>query len=155
MSKTEHVDPKLLLPPEYHDLEDVFKHKDEFKVPPYKGVNYTINLKPGMEPPYRKAFLMNLEQLAAVKKYINEELAKGTIEPSNSPYASLVLIVRKPNGGIRVCMDYRALNAITIKDRYLIPLIKETLDRLYKANWFTKLDVVAASNNMRIRQGDE
>jgi hypothetical protein len=66
-----------------------------------------------------------------------------------------VLIVRKPNGGLRVCMDYRALNAITVKDRYLIPLIKETLDRLCKAKIFTKLDIVAAFNNMRIRKGDE
>jgi hypothetical protein len=90
-----------------------------------------------------------------VKKYIDEELAKGTIEPSKSPCASPVLIVRKPNGGLRVCMDYRALNAITVKDRYPIPLIKETLDRLCKAQIFTRLDIVAAFNNMRIREGDE
>jgi hypothetical protein len=90
-----------------------------------------------------------------VTKYIDEELAKGTIKASNSPCASPVLIVRKPNGGLRVCMDYRALNAITVKDRYLIPLIKETLDRLCKAKIFTKLDIVAAFNNMRIRKGDE
>jgi hypothetical protein len=90
-----------------------------------------------------------------VKKYIDEELAKGTIEASNSPCASPVLIVRKPNGGLRVCMDYRALNAITVKDRYPIPLIKETLDRLCKAKIFTKLDIVAAFNNIRIREGDE
>jgi hypothetical protein len=90
-----------------------------------------------------------------VKKYIDEELAKGTIEASNSLYASPVLIVRKPNGSLRVCIDYRALNAITVKDRYPIPLIKETLDRLCKAKIFTKLDIVAAFNNMRIRKGDE
>jgi len=98
---------------------------------------------------------MNPQQLAAVKRYIDDELAKGTIEASNSPCASPVLIVRKPSGGLRVCMDYRALNAITVKDRYPIPLIKETLDRLCKAKIFTKLDVVAAFNNMRIREGDE
>jgi hypothetical protein len=155
MTQTEHVDPKVKLLPEYHDFDDVFKHKDEFKLPPHKGVDHPINLKPGTEPPYKKAFPMNPAQLAAVKKYIDEELVKGTIEPSNSPCASPVLIVRKPNGGLRVCMDYRALNAITVKDRYPIPLIKETLDRLCKAKIFTKLDIVAAFNNMRIREGDE
>ena len=155
MTQAEHVDPKVKLPEEYHDFTDVFKHKDEFKLPPHKGVDHPINLKPGTEPPYKKAFPINPAQLAAVKKYIDEELAKGTIEASNSPCASPVLIVRKPNGGLRVCMDYRALNAITVKDRYPIPLIKETLDRLCKAKIFTKLDIVAAFNNMRIREGDE
>ena len=156
MSKTKHVDPKLILLPEYHDLVNVFKHKDKFKLTEHRGsVDYPINLKPSIEPPYKKAFPMNPEQLAAVKKYIDKELAKGTIEPSSSPYASLVLIVRKPNSSIRIYIDYRALNAITVKDRYPIPLIKETLDRLCKANWFTKLDVVAAFNNMRIHAGDE
>jgi hypothetical protein len=63
---------------------------------------------------------MNPEQLKAVKKYINKELAKSTIEESKSSYASPVLIVRKPNGGLRICVDYRALNALTVKDRYPI-----------------------------------
>ena len=76
---------------------------------------------------------MNGDQLAAVKKYIDEELLKGTIEKSTSSFASPVLIVRKPSGGLRVCVDYRALNALTVKDRYLIPLIRETLDQLCQA----------------------
>jgi hypothetical protein len=66
-----------------------------------------------------------------------------------------VLLVRKPGGGIRVYVDYRALNALTIKDRYPIPLIKETLKRLLKSRYYTKLDIVTAFNNLRIRKGDE
>ena len=98
---------------------------------------------------------MNPAQLQAVKKYINKELLKGTIKKSNSPCAALVLIVRKPGGGLRVCMDYRALNALIIKDRYPIPLIKETLEHLAKAKFYTKLDIVAVFNNLRIKEGDE
>ena len=149
------TDPRTKLPVEYHDFLDVFKNKKDFVLQPHRSVDHAINLKPGTEPPYKKGFPMNPAQLAAVKKYIDEELLKGTIEKSNSPCASPVLIVRKPGGGLRVCMDYRALNAITIKDRYPIPLIKETLDRLAKARFYTKLDIVAAFNNLRIREGDE
>jgi len=65
------------------------------------------------------------------------------------------LIVHKPRGGLRVYIDYCALNALTIKDRYPIPLIKETLERLAKAKFYTKLDIVAAFNNLRIKEGDE
>jgi hypothetical protein len=153
-SKKTDLRDKLL--PEYHKFANVFKHKSEFTVPDYRlSIDYAINLRVGIEPPYKKGFPINLTQLRAVKKYINDELAKGTIEPSKSPYASLVLLVRKLGGGIRVYVDYRALNALTIKDRYPILLIKETLKRLLKSRYYTKLDIVTTFNNLRIREGDE
>jgi hypothetical protein len=156
MTDKNKTDPLTKLPPEYHDLVDVFKHKTEFKMPEHRpGVDHAINLQPGTQPPYKKGFAYNPEQLAAIKKYIDEETPKGTIRPSKSSCASPVLLVRKPNGGLRVCVDYRALNALTVKDRYPIPLIRETLDKLSKARYFTKLDIVAAFNNLRIREGDE
>ncbi|KAI0997911.1 hypothetical protein K3495_g10281 [Podosphaera aphanis] len=80
---------------------------------------------------------------------------KGHIVPSDSPATSPILIVKKPGGGLRVCVDYRDLNQITIKDRYPIPLIQETLSRLAKAKIVTKLDVIAAFNRIRIRSEDE
>jgi hypothetical protein len=156
MTNSEKTDPRDKLPPEHHEFADVFKHKSEFTVPDHRpSIDHAINLRVGIEPPYKKGFPMNPTQLRAVKKYIDDELAKGTIEPSKSPCASPVLLVRKPGGGIRVCVDYRALNALTIKDRYPIPLIKETLERLSKSRYYTKLDIVAAFNNLRIREGDE
>ena len=66
-----------------------------------------------------------------------------------------MLFVKKPGGGLRFCVDYRALNQITKKDRYPLPLIRETLNRLSKAKWFTKLDVVAAFHYICIAEGDE
>ena len=156
MSAAKGTDPSTRLPPWLQDMTDCFKNKKEFTLKKHQaGVDHAINLKPGMEAPYKKAYAMNPDQLAAVKKYIDEELEKGTIEASKSSCASPVLIVRKPGGGLRVCVDYRALNAITVKDRYPIPLIRETLDRLCRAKFFTKLDVVLAFNNLRIREGDE
>jgi hypothetical protein len=150
------TDPKLKLPPEYYEFADVFKHKSEFTLPDRKpGIDHAINLKPGSEPLYKRGFAMNPTQLAAVKKHVDEGMAMDIMEPSNSSCASPVLLVKKPGGGIRVCVDYRALNALTVKDRYPIPLIKETLERLSKAKFYTKLDIVAAFNNLRIRQGDE
>jgi hypothetical protein len=128
------TNPLTKLPPEYHDLVDVFKHKTDFTLLPHRPrVDYTINLQPGTQPPYKKGFAYNPKQLAAIKKYIDKELPKGTIRASKSSYTSPILLVRKPNSGLRFYVDYRGMNALTIKDRYLIPLIRETLDRLCKA----------------------
>ena len=74
---------------------------------------------------------------------------------SNSPAAAPILFVKKPGGGLRFCVDYRALNAITKKDRYPLPLINDTLERISKATWFTKLDVIAAFHKIRIKEGSE
>lgn len=82
-------------------------------------------------------------------------MRKGFICASTSSAASPVLFVKKPGGGLRFCVDYRKLNAITIKDRYPIPLIQETLNRLSQACWFSKFDVIAAFNKMRIQEGEE
>lgn len=86
---------------------------------------------------------------------MTELLDKGWIRPSSSAAASPVLFARKPNGGLRFCVDYRGLNAITVPDRYPLPLFKETLRQLSKAKWFTKLDVKSAFHRVRIREGDE
>ncbi|KAM0691543.1 hypothetical protein Q7P36_007742 [Cladosporium allicinum] len=156
MTNTVKTDPQLKLPLEYHEFADVFKHKSEFTVLPHRpSIDHAINLKPGAKPPYKRGFAMNPTQLAAVKKCVDEGTGNDTVVPSNSPCASLVLLVKKPSGGICVCVDYRALNALTVKDRYPIPLIKETLERLSKAKFYTKLDIVAAFNNLCIREGDE
>ena len=90
-----------------------------------------------------------------MKEYIDEMLGKGFIRPSNSPYAVPVLIVKKPEGGLRVCLDYRALNALTIKNRNTPPLIWEVFARLSSAKIYSKFDIIAAFNEIRIQEGDE
>ena len=98
---------------------------------------------------------MSEQEMEAVKKYIDEHLGKSFIRPSSSSAAAPVLLVRKPGGGLRFCVDYRALNSITIKNRYPIPLINETLGKLSQAKKFTKLDVISAFNRMRMKEGHE
>ena len=88
-------------------------------------------------------------------RYLDENLSKGFIWASHSESAAPVLFVKKPGGGLRFCIDYRGLNAVTVKNRYPLPLISETLNRLSRAKIFTKLDIIAAFNRLRIREGDE
>ena len=90
-----------------------------------------------------------------LRKELTSLLDKGWIRASSSPAASPILFVKKPRGGLRFCVDYRGLNAITRKDRYPLPLIQETLNNIAKAKWFTKIDVSAAFHKIRINLGDE
>jgi hypothetical protein len=98
---------------------------------------------------------MSRDELTVLREWLLENLRKGFIQSSSSPAASPVLFIKKPGGGLRFCVDYRALNAITIKDRYPLPLTKETLNNLKGMRWFTKIDIISAFNNIRIKQGQE
>ena len=88
-------------------------------------------------------------------KYIQEHLGKGFIWPSLSAAVAPVLLVRKPGEKLHFCANYCTLNAVTIKNRYSIPLINETLGKLANAVRFTKLDIIAAFNQMRIKEDQE
>lgn len=98
---------------------------------------------------------MSRDELLVLRKTLTELLDKNFIRVSSSPAAALVLFIRKPGGGLRFCCDYRALNKLTRKDRYPQPLIQETLNRINKVKWFTKLDVTVVFHKIRIVKGDE
>jgi hypothetical protein len=98
---------------------------------------------------------MSLNKLKVLWKYLDNNLEKGFIRASSSPVASLVIFVKKPGGGLQFCVDYRGLNALTIKNRYPIPLLQETLSRLSKAKFYSKFNIIAAFNKLRIAEGDE
>lgn len=149
------VDPAEKLPKIYHKFLPVFSKDEADKLPPHRPSDHRILLKPGSEPPWGPLYGMSREELLVLKKYIKENLEKGFIRPSSSPASSPVLFVKKPGGGLRFCVDYRALNELTIKNRYPIPRIHETLTLLGKAKFFTKLDVISAFHRMRVAKGDE
>jgi hypothetical protein len=86
------------------------------------------------------------EELDLVKKYIKDNLLKGFIKASKAPFASPILFVRRLGGGLRFCVDYRKLNAITRKDAYPLPLIDETLTQIIGAKYLTKIDIYHAFN---------
>ena len=148
-------DPSLKLPKIYHEFLSVFSIEEADKVPPHRPSHHRIILKPGAEPPWGPQYGMSRNELLVLKKYLKENLDKGFIRPSSSPASSPVLFVKKPGGGLRLCVDYRALNELTVKNRYPIPRIHETLTLLGKAKYFTKLDVISAFNRLRIADGDE
>ena len=144
------------LPQVYHKMVDVFMKSNADELAPHRKEDHEINLVPGAVPPYERNYRpMSEKELEAVKKYIDEHLAKGFIRPSSSAASSPVLLARKPGGGLRFCVDYRGLNALTIKNRYPIPLLNETLGKLSNAKIFTKLDIIHAFNRMRIKEGHE
>ncbi len=155
------TDPRTKLPAEYQDFLTLFDHKKADQLPPFrKGVDHEINLETDpngreLEPPYGPMYNMSRDELLVLRKTLTELLDKDFIRVSQSPAAAPVLFAKKPGGGLRFCVDYRALNAITKKDRYPLPLFNETLRALTTARWFTKLDVRAAFHKIRVKAGDE
>lgn len=154
-------DPRTLLPSQYHEFLDLFDRTKAEELPPLRGkrVDHAIELEKEdgkeKEVPWGPLYSMSRDELLVLRRTLTELLDKGFIRVSNSPAAAPVLFVRKPGGGLRFCVDYRALNKITRKDRYPLPLIYDTLRNIGKAKWFTKLDVIAAFHKIRVAEGDE
>ena len=96
---------------------------------------------------------MSEPELVALRTYLDENLRNGFIQPSKSPAGAPILFVKKKDGSLRLCVDYRGLNRITIRNRYPLPLIPELLDRLRTAKVFSKIDLRGAYNLVRIKPG--
>ncbi|KAF7578900.1 PRP38-assoc domain containing protein [Pyrenophora tritici-repentis] len=138
----------------YSKMPDLFSPIQAGKLAPHReGVDHEIDTDGRIHKP--KIYGLTRTETRAIKAYIDDRLGRGFIRPSTSPYASPVLVVKKPGGGLRICVDYRQLNAITKKNRNAPPSIKETLARMAKVRWMTIVDVVAAFNTVRIKEGDE
>lgn len=153
-AKEKTINLQTLLPKQYHEYLHVFDLKEANKLPPHRdGVDHEIKING--EPPYGPLYSMSRDELLVLRKTLADYLDKGFIRVSSSPAGAPVLFVKKPGGGLRFCVDYRALNKLTVKDRYPLPLIRETLNGISKAKWFTKLDIIAAFHNIRIKEGDE
>jgi hypothetical protein len=117
------------LPEQYHAFAPVFDPQEAQKLPPFRGpgVDHAIDLEEGSEPPWGPLYKMSKDELLVLRKTLSDYLGKGFIRVSNSPAAAPVLFAKKPGGGLRFCVDYRALNRLSKKDRYPLPLIQETL----------------------------
>ena len=108
----------------YSKFAELFNRHATDSLPPHRlGVDYEIKLKDGAILLNKRLYLMSDLENQVVKKWIDEQLGKRAIRSSNSPTAAPVLIVRRPGGGLRVCLNYRGLNALTVKSRYPIPLM--------------------------------
>ncbi|GAB7357799.1 hypothetical protein MBLNU459_g0615t2 [Dothideomycetes sp. NU459] len=142
------------LPDALQEYEDVFSEKAAGILPPHRATDHAINTA-DHEPPHYPIYNLSEKELAVLRDYLRDAEAKGWIRRSTSPAGAPILFVPKKDGSLRLCVDYRGLNKITIKDRHPLPLISETLDRLMGSIWFTKLDLTDAYHRIRIREGDE
>lgn len=161
LAPTKKTNPREKLPAHYHEFLSVFDRAKADQLPPNRsGIDHHIPLQTDedgneKDPPFGPLYGMSREELIVLRRTLTELLDKGFIRASSSSASAPVLFVRKPGGGLRFCVDYRALNAITRKDRYPLPLINETLRAIAKAKWLTKLDVIAAFHKIRIQKGEE
>jgi RNase H-like domain found in reverse transcriptase/Reverse transcriptase (RNA-dependent DNA polymerase)/Integrase zinc binding domain/Chromo (CHRromatin Organisation MOdifier) domain/Retroviral aspartyl protease len=136
------------------EYKDVFPDDLPPGLPPERSVDHKIDLEPGHSPPSRPTYRMSYSELEELKKQVTELLDKGFIQPSKSPFGAPVLFVRKKGGALRMCVDYRALNKITIKNKCPLPRIDELFDQLQGATVFSKLDLRSGYHQIRIASGD-
>src|SRR5205085_8503719 len=106
------------------------------------------------EPPCTPIYRLTYQEMVELRTRLADVLKKGFIRPSVSPYGAPVLFVHKKEGTLRLCVDYRALNKITIKNRYPLPRIEDLMDRLVGACYFTKIDLHSGYHQIRIKGED-
>ena len=144
------------VPAEYSDFVDVFSPDLASELPEHTRINnHAIELVDGQHPPYGSIYSLGLVELETLKAYIKTNLVNKFIRPSKSPADALILFDQKSDGSLWLCVNYRGLNNLTIKNQYLWPLIEKWLDRLRKARRFIQLDFTSAYHRMRIRERDE
>ncbi|KAL0293503.1 UNVERIFIED_CONTAM: RNA-directed DNA polymerase [Sesamum radiatum] len=125
------------------------------KLPPKRAVDHEIELVPGTKPPARAPYQMSQPELVELRKQLKEMLESGIIKPAKSPYGAPVLFQKMADGSLSMCCDYRAMNKITVKNKYPIPLVADCFDRLSRAKYFTKIDLRSGYWKVRIKEGDE
>jgi len=153
-AKTE--DSLSLIPAKFHQYLDVMGKELAEALPAQNTYDCKIDLKEGSTAPWRPIYPLSEVELQALWEWLKEMEKTGKIRRSTSPAGSPILFVPKPNGrGLRLCVDYRALNQITIPNQYPLPLMQELQDLIQGAQWFTKLDLKNGFNLIRIREGDE
>ncbi|SYW82085.1 uncharacterized protein UHO2_00570 [Ustilago hordei] len=143
------------IPKPYQHLRDVFDKVEADRLPQHTKHDLHLELMEGSQLPQGPLYLKGPKEMSELRKYLDENLAKGFIRPLKSPARSPVLFVPKKDGGLRLCVDYRGLNEITVKNRALLPLIEEQLFLLQKVKIYSKLDLRAAYNLICIAKGDE
>jgi hypothetical protein len=138
------------LPRAHRQWAHVFSAEKAKQLPPSRSADVKIRLHKKLPERTAPLYKMTLEQLEFIRDYIKENLANGFIVPSEAPFSSPVLLVHKGNGKFRFCVDYRTLNSHTIRDAYPLPLFDETQNLLSGKKWFSKLDIIAAFNKLRM-----
>ncbi|GKA56167.1 putative reverse transcriptase domain-containing protein [Tanacetum coccineum] len=135
--------PSIETHPVVHEFSDVFPEELP-GIPPEREVEFNIELIPGTQPISKAPYRMAPIELKELKEQLQELLDLGSIRPSVSPWGALVLFVKKKDGSMRLCIDYRELNRVTIRNRYPLPRIDDLFDQLQGAKFFSKIDLKSA-----------
>jgi hypothetical protein len=136
------------------EYKDVFPAELPAGLPPRRSIEHKIELVLGSQPTSRGVYRMSTVELDELKKQLQELTDLGFIRPSESPYGAPVLFVKKKDGVLRMCVDYRALNKVTIKNKYPLPHMSELFDQTQGAKYFSKIDLRSGYHQVRIAEGD-
>eukprot|EP00253_Pinus_taeda_P012702 PITA_12702 len=139
--------------PVVQEFVDVFPEEVP-GLPPKRDIDFTIELIPGAAPVSRAPYRMSVPELTELKMKLQELLDKQYIRPSVSPWGAPVLFVKKKDGTLRMCIDYRQLNKLTVKNKYPLPRIDELFDQVKGAKVFSKIDLRSGYHQIRIKDED-
>ena len=140
-SNTAKEESTIQLPKKYHHYADVFDKVKASTLPHHRPYDCPIDLQPRKEPPWGPIYNLSPTELEVLRAYIEENLANGFIRHSKSPAGAPIFFVKKKDGSLRLVVDYRGLNKVTIKNRYALPLISSLLERINGAKFFTKINL--------------
>ena len=143
------------VPAAYHDFADVFSKAKATTLAAHRKYDLRIDLEEGTSPLLGTVYSLSQTELGALQTFIDEHLSYGFIKQSTSAHGAPVLFVRKKDGSLRLCIDYRGLNKLTKKDHYPLPLISDLLDSPSKAKIYSKIDLCHAYHLVCIAEGDE
>jgi len=146
---------KPSVPIHYIHYIDLGSEENATAIPDHGPQDLSITITEGEQPPFKPLYNLSATELQVLRKYLTEYLSRGWIRRSKSPAGAPILFAKKKDGSLRLCVDYRGLNKITIKNRCPLPLITESLERLSQAKIYTKLDIREAYHRIRIKEGDE
>jgi hypothetical protein len=135
------------------DFPDVFPEELP-GMPPDTKVEFVIDLLPGTAPISKRPYRMSLEELKELNKHLTELQEAGYIHPSSSPWGAPILFVQKKDGSQRMCVDYRSLNDVTMKNKYPLPRVEDLFDQRRGARIFSKIDLRTGYHQMKIRPSD-
>ncbi|MCO5561728.1 hypothetical protein L7F22_015351 [Adiantum nelumboides] len=138
-----------------NQFQDVFIDDILGELPPKRGDdNHMIELIPGSSPPNKPPYRVSQAQQEEIMRQVNELVEKGMVRPSSSSFCSPVLLVQKEDGTYRMCVDYRALNRITIKNRFPVPRVEDLFDKLQGSIYFSRIDLKSGYHQIRIVDED-
>ena len=135
------------------EFPNVFPN-DIARLPPEREVEFTIDLIPGIEPISIPPYRMAPTELREFKAQLEEFLSKGFIRSSISPWGAPVLFVKKKDGSLRLCIDYRKLNRVTIRNQYPLPRIDELFNQLQGSRVYSKIDLKSGYHQLRVQESD-